>query len=310
MKKPIIWFSIIGAIAYYLQFVGISLITGRVDIDAFGTDMNRYMNVPPFSYIVLIFLFYSGENIPQRYLLFIMFVPMIFLPLSRGFILAFIAANAIYLIVIKKDWDTIGKFILPTFIIVLLFLPLLVDRFSGSHASMGFVSEIQMIHNLSSSEQYNMGDGDTFLFRYALFMERLEYLIDNPKVLFLGIGSIYESENLTSVFNFRIGSAAVNYGEFAYSRQIETTDLSFISHWIRYGIMYMVFVISFIFLSIKRYLNHSNSIYGVLGLVIIVSDVLQCFVSAPFIDLRINRMFPLLLFAAVLNIPKSTEKQL
>ena len=88
--KYILPCSIIGGLFYYLQFVGINVLSGTVQEDAFGDVSHRYMNYPPFTYMFLFYFLFA--NIKHKYILLAFFISVFVLPMSLCAMLGFILA--------------------------------------------------------------------------------------------------------------------------------------------------------------------------------------------------------------------------
>ena len=299
LKKPIFICCLLAAIAYYLQFLGMNILYGRVDESINFNGLRRYMNVPAFTLWILCYLFYGKVDSFNRKIFLVLFIPLIILPMARGQIVAFTIANLIMLCFVIRQKGGIVKGLLLITIVFLVSLPLLESRFLGGNSRVGFVEELHNIRAMNSSEDFDGTTFDTFGFRIALARERFEYMMNHPTTFLYGVGSIYELSPYNH-FNFRIGSGLIEKDGLLTIMQIETTDISFVTHFFRYGLLYMCFIISFIVISLKRmYKLTSVSIFFIIGFVILSKDVLQCLSSAPFMDYRVTRMFTLLLLSAL-----------
>lgn len=290
--------SVIGGLFYYLQFVGINVLSGIVQEDAFGNVSHRYMNFPSFTYMFLFYFLFA--NIKHKYILLAFFIPFIILPMSRGAMLGFILAVFCFLYIKKKLTKSLLKIAVPIVIAFFIFQPLIENRFVGESNKVSFGDEIANILTWKSYTDFNSMDSDTYSFRIALIWERLDYMFSHPQTILLGIGSINENTDACrSRFNFQIGSWHIDEKEGNFIGQINSTDVAFMTHFFRYGILYLIFIFQFIFFSYKRF-NGVSNIWADVALLYLLFSLIRCTASSPFYDFGINRMFPLLLFSGLL----------
>lgn len=290
--------SIIGGLFYYLQFIGINVLSGGIQEDAFGNVSHRYMNYPLFTYVFLFYFLFA--NIKHKYILLVFFIPFIILPMSRGAMLGFILAVFCFLFLKKRLTKSLLKISIPVIIVFFIFQPLIEERFFGKNNKVSFGDEIANIFTWKSYTDFNSMDSDTYSFRIALIWERLDYMFSHPQTVLLGIGSIYENTDVCrSRFNFQIGSWHIDEKEGNYIGQIDSTDVAFMTHFFRYGILYLVLIFQFLFFSYKRF-NSINNIWADVALLYLLFSIIRCTASSPFYDFGINRMFPLLLFSGLL----------
>lgn len=290
---------VIQTLAYYLQFLGIDLLYGSFK-EGFLNGLTRYTNVPQLGGFVLLYFLLAKHRIDNRLLWILFFTPVIILPMVRGYIIAFSLA-VIVVFYINKDYNLIKKFMVFGGFVLLLFSPILVDRFKGNTDS-GFINEMEIVCNMKNSSDFNYGESDTFSFRIALLFERLEYMKAHAYTFLTGVGSLYETCDLVPKFGFLIGSSSPDANGILYHRQVETTDISFITHFFRYGVTYLLFISFFIYRTTKvLYRNRNENILFAVTFVIMIQSLVQCLSSVPFYDFSLNRMFPFLLILGLIK---------
>ena len=240
--KYILPCSIIGGIFYYLQFVGIHVLSGIINEGEFGQVANRYMNYPAFTYLFL--FYYVFAKVQYKFILLFFFIPFIILPMSRGAMLGFVVTVFIFLYIKGKLTRSLFKIAIPICLAMLFFLPVIKERFVGNNNRVSFGDEITNILMWKSYTDYIGSESDTYAFRISLMWERLDYMFKHPLTILLGNGSVYEnSKACTSLFDFYIGSWSVDKDGNDFIRQIESTDVAFITHFFRYGFFYFILII-------------------------------------------------------------------
>ena len=118
------------------------------------------------------------------------------------------------------------------------------DSSAGNSITEQFVEIVQDPANLA--DNYNSGSG-TFTFRMAMLMERVFYLIENPKYLMTGVGTMHEeSPSTLDQFDFLLGT--INEDSYSGKGIIECSDITWVPIVLRYGLIgtvlhFMMFVV-------------------------------------------------------------------
>lgn len=265
--KKILYLNIWGGILYYLQFIGLTgILLGSDSNDGISSGITRYSNAPFLSLPIFLYLITTKEKVKYKLLLIIFYCGLFILPMSRGVLIATIAVCSIYFILKKKIKIKYAIFFCFVF---LLFKPIISYRFS-SEGSTG-TGTLQEIKNATSYflekdfTNYNslaiINDEGTFTFRILLVAERLNYLIHSPTSLILGEGTIHESSNSVKNYNFNVGTVIKNDDDTLHMQQIDTNDISFISHIFRYGLIYLVLYSIFLYLSLKKLTKGEDELF-------------------------------------------------
>lgn len=177
---------------------------------------------------------------------------LLFSSVSRGYVLATGLAFVVYYIFVNRELSRAFTllFFLAFFLIAFSYL----DNFKSEGTIEGGTrNELSAAIHMRSFEDYERG---SFMLRYALIWERADYLVKKPTQLLLGVGSIHE-DSPNNRFNFSIGSARIRDGKLI-SQMIDTDDVALLSHWLRYGSIY---VILFFCLLISIYKTCKNRLY-------------------------------------------------
>lgn len=153
---------------------------------------------------------------------FLFFLILVILPLRRGLIIStFLTLVIFFIYQLKNKHVPKGFFVL--LLISFFSFPILVNRFTseGDNAKSdlsGIVSgEVNYSHFRSGV------DGGSFMFRIAVLMERIDYVLNDPKDFLMGVGMIHE-DTAQKTFSFYLGSRKTVNGEITV-QQIDTTDI-------------------------------------------------------------------------------------
>ena len=228
-----LYITLAQAFLYYLQFTGIHLISGfdtsqltyKVDIS--------YLNIPILSFFY-IFYCLQKDNIGRIGILYVLFLSgTILLSAARTWIIALAIGLVLYLF-LRKNF----KQVVSVSAALLFLVPIAVHSFSekddASRKSMK--DDISnLVTNADILDMMNSGSG-TMTFRVAMLYERFSYLLENPRYLPLGVGTIHEdSPNCTERFDFLLGTR--NEGRLNGMCMIESGDIAWVPVVLRYGII-------------------------------------------------------------------------
>lgn len=240
--------TLLQAFLYFLQFLGINLLADNT-LNTERTEeagINFAWNIPT---LTIFFLYFTLKaNYPQKAKLILvpLFLCMILLTFVRGIIISVIIGLAYY---IYKQGDktklipiTVG--FLVVVVLSLSFMGRKTDSSAGNSITEQFVEIVQDPANLA--DNYNSGSG-TFTFRMAMLMERVFYLIENPKYLMTGVGTMHEeSPSTLDQFDFLLGT--INEDSYSGKGIIECSDITWVPIVLRYGLIgtvlhFMMFVV-------------------------------------------------------------------
>lgn len=284
--KKILYLNIFGGILYYLQFIGLTgILLGSDSNDGISNGITRYSNAPFLSLPLFLYLITTQEKIKHKLLLIIFYCGLFLLPMSRGVLIATVAVCSIYFFIRKKIKI---KYAIFLFFIFLLFKPIISYRFSSEGSTgTGTLQEIKNAANYFLEKDFTnynslaiINDEGTFAFRILLVAERLNYLIQSPTSLILGEGTIHESSNSVKRYNFNIGTV-INDDGTLHMQQIDTNDISFISHIFRYGLIYLVLYSIFLYLSLRK-LNRGNDELFIVAMLFLSIKIVQSLGSDGF----------------------------
>ena len=249
--KVLFYITIIWGVLFLLQIFNINLLVGKTEFDFSSGEISRMRNIPKTTIIFIFSLLFIKIELRKKIFLSLMWICILVLSQHRGMMISLCIAIP-FLYLIRGSFNKIFKFIIVGAIFIILFSPLLIQRFGSNNNEMPLTDEIEKGLNFSSL-RYEDVQGGTFLFRTFLIKERVEYMIEHPVNLIFGCGMLHEDSPSTAHrFHFLIGSAKQDpsTGEFTLKQQIETNDVALITIFMRTGLL---FIILFLILSVQFY---------------------------------------------------------
>lgn len=300
--KPILFFSAITGIFFLLQFIGIvGILSNEISDEIFSKDnLARFRNAPTLLTPLLFYLLYFRGQLKYKYAFLLLFVAVAIFAQSRGLMAGIVISIVVYQLLIKQLSKLIRMFLLIG-IIGILFLPIIQYRFiskEGSRQDIGFFEEINK--GFLISKDFNRLDREdiegSFSFRMFLANERMQYLTLHPEYLLTGVGTLHE-DSPNNRFNFIIGSFKTDEKGNQIEQQIDTNDISFVTHIFRYGVFYFIIFIIFIIASMKRLFRSRNrSVLSLVAFLLFVEIVSQSLGADQF-STFVRMVFPLLILA-------------
>lgn len=223
---------------------------GEFDTDP-TTGLPRFYNSPANLDIFLALTFLKPELFKGRIIYYrILFFLALVYTLGRTQII-----TTILLVFIALFFDgkiqKIGKYVIVIGVMMLPFIGVLSDRFTGDEAS-----DFSDIQAGNFKEGYVQGrDQGTLLYRFAWVYERYDYIIHRPlgEQLF-GLGLISDSQPwVDKHYNFKIG---LPNPDGIGAVQLSTPDISYGNIMTRLGflggVIYITFIVSLLFFLLKR----------------------------------------------------------
>lgn len=215
----------------------------------------------------------------------------------RGLFIAIIATTAFFLF--KQ-----GK--IKYLILGLLVIPFMWSQFNENSQKEDAITELSVALDkiqTGNIRSIDISEGN-FEFRLVLVMERIEYMFKNSARLIFGIGTI-EEQSPNNRLNFFIGSGNIDNEGNYYRQQIETTDVAFITDFLRYGLIYLIIFIGFITAIYKTALKNKSK-YSEVAIFIITVYLLAA-ISSNYLS-NISYLFPIML-AIIIGIKEENNKQ-
>ena len=247
---------VLTSMLYILQTISRHAIMpyGEFDTDP-TTGLPRFYNSPANLDIFLVLTFLKPELFKGRIIYYrILFFLALVCTLGRTQII-----TTILLVFVALFFDgkiqKIGKYVIVIGVMMLPFIGILSDRFTGDGAS-----DFSDIQAGNFKEGYVQGrDQGTLLYRFAWVYERYDYIIHRPlgEQLF-GLGLISDSQPwVDKHYDFKIG---LSNPENTGAVQLSTPDISYGNIMTRLGflggVLYIAFIVSLLsFLVKKRKIN-------------------------------------------------------
>lgn len=295
--------TIITGILYYLQFLGITgILQTNAEIDS-GGFYNRIVNKPLLTSIMFFYtIFYRGK-LKFRWIIALFLGGMIILSQNRGEIIA--VFFAIFITILFLGYKNIlKKLIIPSLLFSIIFLPIITYRFS-SQGSVGSGSTSEMFtsidiltdkSNLQFGSNSNVINNEgTAVYRALVTKERIDYLSQSIFYTLFGIGTVHEYSKSGRSLNFNYGN--INRDEI---NNIDTTDIAFLSHVIRYGLTYLLLYFIFIYISFKYLWKLKQNELFLCCLLALICKVIQSLTGDFFSGIN-NMFFMLLILSQIAN---------
>lgn len=273
--------SLVSCILVFSQFFGLSI--GNYSAKSFGS---RLYCLVGFDFV----LFWSFLNIKKNiiYAITAALITVFFIVGGGRFHLVLLLVFLLGLFTMKLKTKGVKILFVLLASVVLVFALIMnsnsfgdFGRFSQMKNDIERVSELQYSSAVKGN-YLESGNSATMLFRLTLAKERWMYLITRPQSLLFGIGPIYDSEkNQNNKFNFYLGTSRVD-SKGIY--QIETVDISFVTHLFRYGIFGLILLFIVLF-NLVKVLFQGRNIFPVekTAFYVMLLYLLQC-VGANYFD--------------------------
>ena len=170
----------------------------------------RFRNIPYLAYFFMLLATIRLDfNRWKSVALVLVFLIAIVLTQHRAIMMAYVFCVGLYLLMTKKG----GRLVQYGMIGLVFFLfagERILSRFEKDGAQNSTLNDIQAVMNLDyQSAVYNEyeNEGGTLSFRILLLMERVDYMVNNPRYTVFGIGTRHEDSPRTQQqFDFFLGS--------------------------------------------------------------------------------------------------------
>ena len=298
--NKILLFTIIGGVFFYLQFLGINgILHGASDEDV--SINSRVTNAPLFTIPMLLYVLVDDQKgLLKRTILVFFLCGMLILGQSRGLMISLIVSICVFYFIRGQ----FRKFI-KIGIIYLLFIgtvwSVISYRFSSEGSTSGIVNDVTSAYQIVKNNESVLYDNSviysegTFTYRMLFVNERMERILSSPITAVFGLGTIHGNSPKAQNLGFRFGNIGM-VNDRMIVKQIDTTDVSFITHILRYGLVYLFLILSLIKSMYKKFKSDDNLLYN-MSLLFLLCKITQCLGSDTFNGL--DSMFILLLVSAI-----------
>lgn len=244
--------TIVQGVLFLLQFVDINLLAGRFDNESYA--FNFALNIPTFIYFYILYSLDSHSLNKYKYFLLTFFLLILLLTFVRSIIVSVLLCMLIYIIMVRGLKRSM-PIIISMFIVAPIAMHVMERKSSVSGSSLSTTEEIKLLFSGVDNIRLIAGSSGSGVFRMAMLIERVDYLISNPEYLLFGVGAIHEdSPNCYKRFDFALGTR--NEGRYYGKCLIESGDITWVPITLRYGlvgiVMHLFLLILIARLSLKR----------------------------------------------------------
>lgn len=274
--KFMLYVTIVQGILFLLQFVGINLLAGRFDNEAFSFSFA--LNVPTFIYFYILFSLDAEYTRKYKYILLAFFLAIMLMTYVRAYIIATLFGILIYVVMVRGLKRSVSLIVLA-----LVMLPIAFDviekKSEVSGSALSTKEEVELLFSGVENVRQLGDDAGSSVFRMAMLIERVDYLIHNPEYLLFGVGAIHEdSPNCYNRFSFALGTR--NDDRYYGRCIIESGDITWVPVTLRYGLVGVGIHLSIIILLIAMARKRKDLLRIFLPLLLIY--LLKSFDSALF----------------------------
>lgn len=239
LLKQIALITIVSTLLFDLQpFLEIKIlqhanIGERVNASGFV----RYRNIPYLAYFFMLFATIRLDFFRWKTIIFVLvFLIAVVLTQHRAVMMAYIFCVGLYLLISRTD----GKFVQYGIIGLVFFLfagEAIISRFESGKQNRSTLNDIRNVINMdfgsAAYEEFDIANG-TLSFRVFLLMERINYIVNNPRYTAFGIGTRHEDSPKTQQFHFYIGTSSHRTNSIG---QISSGDLAWVNPLMRFGFL-------------------------------------------------------------------------
>lgn len=264
------YITLFQSILFLLQILGIRLIVGSEIAEASISEMGFFaaFNIPTFTMFFLFLSLYSGQKDKYRYITFLYLALIVLLTFSRGLIIS-LYIGIVYVLIRRVKRKKIVPFLLvafPLFFVIAFFFNM---KTKGSNVDSASTQVVQIVKNKNDLATIDYSSG-TMVFRLAMLAERFNYLMDNPRYVLTGVGTMHEdSPHTASQFDFKIGT--VNEGRDRGYCMIESGDITWVPIVLRYGLLGVALHLYMLCLIVREAKKHRDDLFVIAPLYISVA---------------------------------------
>lgn len=278
--KYVLVASIIQGIFYYLQLVGINVLSGRVDEADDVGEITRFANYPSMaSFFVLYYVISNKASIAEKMLFICFFGMMYVLGQMRGGIIAMASAVGVFFL-LKRKMKYVSYIVVGVIVYQFIVAPMFEYRTRNAKNDT-FTEIVNVVKNPTNIyQQYSIGEtGGTFSFRIAVLSERVIFMCHNPQYLPFGVGCIHE-ESTNNKFHFLLGTG--NDRSQLGRSMLGSADITWVGIIMRYGMVGVLLFWMLLYVWVKEgipQVKNSEDSFFITCAVLVVLIVLNSFNS-------------------------------
>ncbi len=229
--KQITVITVFSTILYDLQpLLGIKILQHA------NIGETRYRNIPYLAYFFMLLAAIRLNFIRWKTVaLVLVFLIAVVLTQHRAVMIAYVFCVGLYSLMARKG----GKLVQYGLVGLFVFLfagETIINRFENETSNRSTIDDIETVINMDyESAVYNEFENEdgTLSFRVLLFIERIDYMLKNPRYAVFGIGTRHEDSPKTQKqFDFNLGT--INHRTELIG-QISSGDLAWVDPLMRFG---------------------------------------------------------------------------
>lgn len=273
-------------------FTGFALLAGAEDnLRNSSKVIKRFYNMPKMIFFLLFYVLFSKPFSSKiNIIIGVIAVIAIFMPMHRSMIVVVILLLGLGYILRMKNIKHLIKS-LP--LIALITVPLMILLMA--QLSSRTLTDLQGVRNAEfvDTEDIELNEEATFLFRMAHFYERFQFGLTNPMYSLFGMGMMTEESPYTQKkFDFIIGLSNENTGNIT---QLDTSDISWSLFLIRYGLIGTIIYLGFFAFLCFHYWKIRNEGYS-LAIFLFMLLIVGCSLTSSMLFNVIYLIFPFLFY--------------
>lgn len=225
----------------------------------FGDEDLRYRNIP---YLAYFFMFLATIRLTfnkwRTVVLLMFFLIAIVLSQHRAVMLGYLICVGVYLVMTKKKM-LFFQYCLVGLVVFMVAGNAIMTRFEEKVNDTTTREDIEDVADMDFEKvrknEYE-NDSGTLSFRVNLLVERVDYMLENPRYIVFGIGTRHEDSPYTdNQFNFVLGSYR---RDIHRHDQITSGDLAWLNPLMRFGLLGIALLLFFSWKIIKFLYKNSK----------------------------------------------------
>lgn len=245
--KVMLYVTILQGVLFFLQYFGVNLLAGRYDDESFSFVFA--LNIPTFTYLYIFFCLDAQYVKKQKYLLVGFLLVILFMTYVRAFIISALLGVILYVVMVR-GWQRSITLIMGIVMLLPIAFNIMERKSEASDSSLSTQEEIALLFSGIENVRQVGNEGGSSIFRMAMLIERVDYLIHNPEYLLFGVGAIHEdSPNCYNRFTFTLGTR--NEDRYYGKCLIESGDITWVPITLRYGLVGIAVHLMIIILILK-----------------------------------------------------------
>ena len=274
--KIIYKFSVFACLIFVIQFfTHIELTNSYISETNQYIGIYRMQSTPPYIALILLVLLFYLRNIRYRLFVILLILSVMFISQNRTPLITLLFQIIVFL-VLAKDVKYKSQIILFCILLFPSFNSLMSSR--SQEEKSAITTNANVLDYVGSGDYQALSEGNTFLFRIAMLLERLDYIISTPQYTLFGVGAMHES-TAQKKFDFRVGTAGQGNDGLTYVNQLDSIDIVWSPILIRYGLIGLFFHLCILLWIIVKFFKRRNNMIMMLGFLSYLGGMVSSFSS-------------------------------